>query len=170
MAAAMASSSGVSLLAKTGLEPRYLQLELTETFLMQDSKSTAAVLKEIKHIGVHLALDDFDAGYSSLSCVTRFSIDTLKIDQSLVRDIAADGDDASIVSAVISMGKRLHMRVVAEGVETREQLEFLQTHSCSLGQGYYFNPPAGARHLAQLPGRRMGSAAETTVTDVSSCA
>jgi EAL domain-containing protein (putative c-di-GMP-specific phosphodiesterase class I) len=84
---------------ETGLEPRYLELELTETFLMQDSKSTVAVLKDLKDIGVHLALDDFGTGYSSLSYVKRFPIDTLKIDRSFVRDLATDADDASIVSA-----------------------------------------------------------------------
>ena len=165
MAAATASSSGVSLLAKTGLEPRYLQLELTETFLMQDSKSTAAVLKELKDIGVHLALDDFGTGYSSLSYVKRFPIDTLKIDQSFVRDLATDADDASIVSAVISMGKSLHMRVVAEGVETREQLEFLREHSCPFAQGYYFSPPVSAGEFRQLLARSVGRVTATEASD-----
>ena len=130
-----------AILAETGLEPRYLELELTETFLMQDSKSTAAVLQALKDMGVQLALDDFGTGYSSLSYLKRFPIDTLKIDQSFVRDLTTDADDASIVSAVISMGKSLHMRVVAEGVETREQLAFLQEQSCPEGQGYYFSQP-----------------------------
>ena len=140
------------ILAKTGLEPNYLELELTETFLMQDSRSTVAVLQDLKALGVHLALDDFGTGYSSLSYVKRFPIDTLKIDQSFVRDIATDADDASIVSAVISMGKSLHMRVVAEGIETREQLEFLKKHDCPFGQGYLFSPPLGAWEFAQLLG------------------
>ena len=159
-----------AILAETGLEPNCLELELTEMFLMQDSKSTAAVLKDLKDIGVHLALDDFGTGYSSLSYVKRFPIDTLKIDQSFVRDIATDADDASIVSAVISMGKSLHMRVVAEGVETREQLEFLQKHSCPYGQGYLFSPPVGAWQFAKLLGHSKRSVAETTVTRVSNCA
>jgi len=101
---------------------------------------------------VHLALDDFGTGYSSLSYVKRFPIDTLKIDQSFVRDIVTDADDASIVSAVISMGKSLHMRVIAEGIESREQLEFLQKHGCPFGQGYLFSPPLGAWEFAQLLG------------------
>jgi diguanylate cyclase (GGDEF)-like protein/PAS domain S-box-containing protein len=159
-----------AILAETGLEPHCLELELTETFLMQDSKSTAAVLKDLKDIGVHLALDDFGTGYSSLSYVKRFPIDTLKIDQSFVRDIATDADDASIVSAVISMGKSLHMRVVAEGVETREQLEFLQKHSCPYGQGYLFSPPVGAWQFGKLLGHSKRSVAETTVTRASYCA
>ena len=96
-----------AILTETGLEPRYLELELTETFLMQDSTSTAAVLQALKDMGVQLALDDFGTGYSSLSHLKRFPIDTLKIDQSFVRDLTTDADDASIVSAVISMGKSL---------------------------------------------------------------
>jgi diguanylate cyclase (GGDEF)-like protein/PAS domain S-box-containing protein len=157
------------ILAKTGLAPHYLELELTETFLMQDSKSTAAVLQDLKDIGVHLALDDFGTGYSSLSYLKRFPIDTLKIDQSFVRDIATDADDASIVSAVISMGRSLHMRVIAEGIETQEQLEFLRRHNCPYGQGYFFSPPLGAWEFAQLLGRSKRTMADTTAASVSNC-
>jgi diguanylate cyclase (GGDEF)-like protein/PAS domain S-box-containing protein len=144
-----------SILTETGLPPHYLELELTETFLLQDSKSTAVVLRGIKDLGVGLALDDFGTGYSSLSYLKRFPIDTLKIDQSFVRNITSDADDASIVSAVISMGKSLHMRVVAEGVETREQLEFLREQSCPEGQGYYFSHPLMAQEFTQLLGRSV---------------
>jgi predicted signal transduction protein with EAL and GGDEF domain len=147
-------------LKETGLEPRYLELELTETFLMQDSDSTADVLHALKDVGVRLALDDFGTGYSSLSYLKRFPIDTLKIDRSFVRDLTTDADDASIVSAVISMGNSLHMRVVAEGVETREQLAFLQAQNCPYGQGYHFSRPVVAREFTQLLGR---SVAETSV-------
>jgi EAL domain-containing protein (putative c-di-GMP-specific phosphodiesterase class I) len=101
-------------------------------------------------MGVHLALDDFGTGYSSLSYLRRFPIDTLKIDQSFVRDLTTDADDASIVSAVISMGKSLHKRVVAEGVETPEQLAFLQEQNCPEGQGYYLSQPLVAGQLTQL--------------------
>ena len=139
-------------LTETGLDPRYLELELTETFLMQDSKSTVAVLQALKGMGVQLALDDFGTGYSSLSYLKRFPIDTLKIDRSFVRDLTTDADDASIVTAVISMGKSLHMGVVAEGVETREQLAFLQEQSCPEGQGYYFSRPVVAEEFIQLLG------------------
>jgi diguanylate cyclase (GGDEF)-like protein/PAS domain S-box-containing protein len=110
-----------TILTETGFDPRRLELELTETFLMQDSKSTALVLSALKGLGVQLALDDFGTGYSSLSYMRRFPIDALKVDQSFVRDLTTDADDASVVSAVINMAKSLHMRVVAEGVETREQ-------------------------------------------------
>jgi EAL domain-containing protein (putative c-di-GMP-specific phosphodiesterase class I) len=144
-------------LGETGLEPSCLELELTETFLMQDSHSTLAVLKDLKNIGVHLALDDFGTGYSSLSYVKRFPIDTLKIDQSFVRDLVTDPDDASIVSAVISMGKSLHMRVVAEGIETSAQLMFLQEQCCPFGQGYYLSPSVVATQFAQLLSISAGS-------------
>jgi diguanylate cyclase len=141
------------ILLETGLDPIHLELELTETFLMQDVASTAAVLRAIDELGVGIALDDFGTGYSSLSHLRRFPIDTLKIDQSFVRNIATDADDASIVSAVISMGKSLQMRVVAEGVETPQQLAFLQEHSCPEGQGYYFSRPLIAREFTEFLGR-----------------
>jgi EAL domain-containing protein (putative c-di-GMP-specific phosphodiesterase class I) len=142
-----------AILAETGLDPDRLELELTETFLMQDSHSTAAVLEAIRDLGVHLALDDFGTGFSCLSYLKRFPIDTLKIDRSFVRDLATDADNAGIVNAVINMGKSLKMRVVAEGVETRAQLEFLQEHSCPEGQGYYFAYPMVAEELTQLMAR-----------------
>jgi diguanylate cyclase len=126
---------------------------------MQDSQATAAVLQDLKELGVQLALDDFGTGYSSLSYLKRFPIDILKIDQSFVRDLTTDADDASIVSAVISMGKSLHMRVVAEGVETREQLEFLQEHNCPEGQGYYFGHPVVAGDITQILGNIAAEAA-----------
>jgi EAL domain-containing protein (putative c-di-GMP-specific phosphodiesterase class I) len=138
------------ILAASGLESRFLELELTETSLMQDSTSTSAVLQALKATGLHLALDDFGTGYSSLNHLKRFPIDTLKIDRSFVHGIPTNSDDASIVGAVISMGSHLHMRVVAEGVETREQLVFLQHHDCPFGQGHYFSQPVTARECTQL--------------------
>jgi diguanylate cyclase (GGDEF)-like protein/PAS domain S-box-containing protein len=147
-----------TILMETGFDPRRLEFELTETFLMQDSKSTALVLRALKELGVKLALDDFGTGYSSLSYMKRFPIDTLKVDRSFVRDLTTDADDASIVSAVINMGKSLHMGVVAEGVETRDQLTFLQEHSCPEAQGYYFSRPLIAARFAEL--LRQGVALE----------
>jgi len=138
------------ILFETGLESRYLELELTETFLMQDAKATAAVLNDLKALGIQLALDDFGTGYSSLSYLKSFPIDTLKIDKSFVHTVTSNDDDASIVSAVISMGTSLHMRVVAEGVETQAQLNFLRTHGCTEGQGTFFSQPVSANELAQL--------------------
>ena len=139
-----------AILEETGFPPQQLDLELTETFLMQDSKPTAAVLAALKDMGIGLALDDFGTGYSSLSYLKRFPIDTLKIDRSFVRDLATDPDDAGIVRAVIGMGKSLHLRVVAEGVETREQLSFLKAQSCPEGQGYYFSQPMAGAEFTRL--------------------
>jgi diguanylate cyclase (GGDEF)-like protein/PAS domain S-box-containing protein len=142
---------GVStILTETGLDPHYLELELTETFLMQDSRSTLVVLKELTDIGVMLALDDFGTGYSSLSYLRRFPISTLKIDKSFVNGLTTDVNDASIVTAVIGMGNNLNLRVIAEGVETREQLEFLRKHNCPFGQGYYFSRPLPPKEMDTL--------------------
>jgi EAL domain-containing protein (putative c-di-GMP-specific phosphodiesterase class I) len=143
-----------ALLTETGLDPRCLELELTETFLTQDSKSTTAVLQALRDMGVQLALDDFGTGYSSLSHLKRFPIDTLKIDQGFVRDLATNSDDASIVTAVIGMARSLRMRVTAEGVETAEQLAFLQQQHCPEAQGYYFSKPRTAREFTHLLRRR----------------
>jgi EAL domain-containing protein (putative c-di-GMP-specific phosphodiesterase class I) len=136
---------------------------LTETFLMQEANSTVVVLRALKDIGVHLALDDFGTGYSSLSYVQRFPIDTLKIDQSFVQDIATDGDSATIVKAVISMGNSLHMRVVAEGIETREQLDFLKRYGCPVGQGFYFSRPVPALEFGKLLERGTAATAVAAV-------
>jgi len=140
----------IAILAETGLDPSFLELELTETFLLQDSTATLAVLRGLKQLGLNLALDDFGTGYSSLNHLKRFPIDALKIDQSFVSTITTNSDDASIVCAVISMGKNLHMRVIAEGVETREQLAFLQDRACPFGQGYYFSKPLTGQACTQL--------------------
>ena len=136
-------------LEDTGLPPQLLELELTETFLLQDLKSTAAVLTAVRDLGVGLALDDFGTGYSSLTYLKRFPIDCIKIDKSFVRNLMTDADDASIVGAIVSMGRSLNVRVVAEGVETRGQLAFLQSASCPEAQGYYFSRPMAARELTQ---------------------
>jgi diguanylate cyclase (GGDEF)-like protein/PAS domain S-box-containing protein len=137
-------------LKNTCLDPRYLELELTETVLMRHAESTAYALRQLKAIGVRLAVDDFGTGYSSLSYLRRFPIDALKLDQSFVQEITANADDAIIVSAVISMGKSLKHRIIAEGVETVEQFAFLQAHGSDEGQGYYFSRPVVAQQFAKL--------------------
>ena len=114
-----------TILKETRLNPRYLELELTESVLMQNAQATALALIALKALGVRLAIDDFGTGYSSLSYLRQFPIDTLKIDQSFVREITAGSLDDTIVSAVISMGKTLKHRIVAEGIETEEQLASL---------------------------------------------
>ena len=140
-----------AILLETDLPPHFLELELTESVLMQHPESTVSVLRALKSIGVRLAVDDFGTGYSSLSYLRRFPIDVLKLDRSFVHDIASpETNDASIVSAVITMGKSLKYRVIAEGVETEEQLAFLQAHRCDEGQGFYFSPPAPPGQFAEL--------------------
>jgi diguanylate cyclase (GGDEF)-like protein/PAS domain S-box-containing protein len=139
-----------TILSETGLEARYLDLELTEGVLMKDAESTAAVLQELKMLGVHLAVDDFGTGYSSLSYLQQFPIDVLKIDKSFVHQISGDLNDSAIVSAIIEMGKSLKHRVIAEGIETEEQLAFLRARHCAEGQGYLFSPPVAAVQLAAL--------------------
>ena len=139
-----------AILKETRLEPRCLELELTESVLMQHAEKTTVVLQQLKAMGVQLAVDDFGTGYSSLSYLRRFPIDALKIDRSFVREITTNPDDATIVSAVISMGRSLKQRVIAEGVETREQLAFLQNQHCGEGQGYYFSRPVPPQQFAKL--------------------
>jgi diguanylate cyclase (GGDEF)-like protein/PAS domain S-box-containing protein len=139
-----------AILEKTGLSPHYLGLELTESVLMQHAEFTVPVLKKLKAMGVRLAIDDFGTGYSSLSYLRQFPIDTLKVDQSFVHGINADTDDATIINAVINMGGNLKHRVIAEGVETVEQVAFLQAHGCDEGQGYYFSRPVSALQFAKL--------------------
>jgi EAL domain-containing protein (putative c-di-GMP-specific phosphodiesterase class I) len=139
-----------AILTATGLDPQCLELELTETVLVQDTASTAAVLEALRDMGVRLALDDFGTGFSSLSHLKRFPIDMLKIDQSFVRDLALGSGDASIVGAVISMAESLNLQVVAEGVETPEQFELLKEQGCPEAQGFYFSHPAVAEDVTQL--------------------
>ena len=117
---------------------------------MKRAESAASVLKTLRASGVQIAVDDFGTGYSSLSYLRKFPIDALKIDQSFVRQISSTPDDTTIVTAVISMGRSLKLRVVAEGVETREELEFLQSHHCDEAQGYYFSRPVLPEKFATL--------------------
>jgi len=148
-----------AILEKTGLEAGYLDLELTEGVLMDDIESTTPVLQALKEMGVHLAVDDFGTGYSSLSYLRQFPIDVLKIDQSFVHQISGDPYDSAIVCAIIDMGRNLQQRVIAEGVETQEQLAFLQDRRCAEGQGYLFSRPLAAAQFAQL----LRSGISTTV-------
>jgi diguanylate cyclase len=137
-------------LNETGLEPRYLELELTESVLMQDATVTNPVLNTLTDLGVKLAIDDFGTGYSSLSYLRQFPVDSLKIDKSFVNRMTGNAEDAAIVTAVIGMGKSLKLRVIAEGVETPEQCAFLLAQQCDEGQGYYFSRPVGAGAFATL--------------------
>lgn len=138
------------ILEETRLQPRYLELELTESVLMRDVTSTDSVLHALSAMGIQLAIDDFGTGYSSLSYLRRFPIDTLKIDSSFVDGMTLDANDASLVRAVISMGKSLRQRVIAEGVETAEQAAFLLDQQCDEGQGFFFGHPMLAEALTPL--------------------
>ncbi|KPA98563.1 putative bifunctional diguanylate cyclase/phosphodiesterase [Pseudomonas asplenii] len=137
-------------LEETGLDPRCLELEITESILMQNIDATLEVLHALKALGIRLAIDDFGTGYSSLSYLRRFPVDVLKIDQSFVRNLAGDQNDAALVSAIISLGKSLNLNTIAEGVETREQLDFLKAHACEEVQGYYFSKAVEANAFASL--------------------
>lgn len=141
----------VAVFEETGVDPACIQLELTETVLMRDVISSADLLAKFKAIGVQIVVDDFGTGYSSLSYLNQFPIDVLKIDQSFVKAIdAGAGNNGAIVSAVIGMGKHLHQRVVAEGVEDAEQLAFLKAHDCNEGQGYLFSRPVSAGQMQAM--------------------
>jgi diguanylate cyclase (GGDEF)-like protein/PAS domain S-box-containing protein len=139
-----------AVLIATGVEPQNLELELTESVLMEDAEAAVATLRKLKAMGVRVAIDDFGTGYSSFTYLRRFPSDVLKLHQSFVHEIMADPRDAAIVSAMINMGKSLKQRVIAEGVETSEQLEFLRGQGCEEGQGYYFSRPVVAERVANL--------------------
>lgn len=152
-------------LAASGFDPASLDLEITESMLMHDADRAVAILTALKKTGVTLSLDDFGTGYSSLAYLKRFPLDALKVDRSFVQDIAADADDASITRAVITMAHHLKLKVVAEGVETAEQLALLMSHHCDLIQGYFFSRPLPVDKMnlflaadSRLPANLLGSA------------
>jgi diguanylate cyclase (GGDEF)-like protein len=135
-------------LHETGLEPQYLELELTESLLLANADVTFSVLQELKAMGLTLAIDDFGTGYSNFNYLRQFRVSKLKIDRSFVRDIAVNPDDAAITTAIISMAKSLNLKVVAEGVENEGQMSFLRAHQCDEIQGYYFSKPLAADKVA----------------------
>jgi len=137
-------------LSETGLDPRSLELELTESVLMKHAEFTASVLQILRKRGVQVAVDDFGTGYSSLSYLQKFPVDALKIDQSFVRQISTAGDDTTIVKAVIGMARSLKLRVIAEGVETLDEVAFLRAYRCEEAQGYYFSRPVLPQQFAML--------------------
>jgi EAL domain-containing protein (putative c-di-GMP-specific phosphodiesterase class I) len=139
--------------ARTGANPKMLKVELTESMLAHDIEDIIAKMHALKDIGVGTSLDDFGTGYSSLSYLKRLPLDQLKIDQSFVRDVMANGSDASIARTIINLGKDLHFTVIAEGVETEGQRDFLMANDCHRFQGYLYSKPVPATQLAQFVGR-----------------
>lgn len=137
-------------LSESGLEARYLELELTESMIMEDVQQAVGTMHRLEQLGVHLAIDDFGTGYSSLASLKRFPVGRLKIDRSFVQDLPDDGDDAAIARAVISLAHSLQLRVIAEGVETREQIDFLREAGCDEIQGFYLSRPVDPRALQAL--------------------
>ena len=141
------------ILRGSGLDPRCLELNMTESVVMQDARQVIAILQQIKAPGVKLAIDDFGTGYSSLSCLKPFPVDRLKTDQSFVRDITSNPDDASIAQAVINLGHSQDLRGIAEGVETQVLLDFLRACRCGEKQGLLVGKAVPAEAFAQLLGR-----------------
>ena len=137
-------------MSETGIDPKYLELELTESVLMKRAGSTAAILNALRASGIRVAIDDFGTGYSSLSYLRKFPVDAVKIDQSFIRRISTTGDDTTIVKAVIGMARGLKLRVVAEGVETAEEVAFLRAYRCDEAQGYFFSRPVPAQQFPML--------------------
>jgi diguanylate cyclase (GGDEF)-like protein/PAS domain S-box-containing protein len=140
-------------LHETGLAPQYLELELTESLLLANADVTFSVLQELTDMGVTLAIDDFGTGYSSFTYLKQFRVSKLKIDRSFIANVAANPDDAAITAAIISMGKSLNLKVIAEGVEDEAQMSFLRTHQCDEIQGYYFSKPLA---VDKVPGKLRG--------------
>jgi EAL domain-containing protein (putative c-di-GMP-specific phosphodiesterase class I) len=137
-------------LESTKLEPRYLELEITESIAMQDISLTIAVLRTLRSMGIQIAIDDFGTGYSSLSSLKHFPLDKLKIDQSFVRELVTDSYDAAIITALVALGHGLNLEVIAEGVETEEQLAFLHSIKCDAMQGYLLSRPLPAQEATNL--------------------
>jgi EAL domain-containing protein (putative c-di-GMP-specific phosphodiesterase class I) len=139
-----------SILSRTGCNPEWLELEITEGFIMEHADQSISLLNEIRKIGIELAIDDFGTGYSSLAYLKQLPLNKLKIDKSFVRDIPADADDMAITRAVIALGKSLNLTVIAEGVETETQKSFLENEGCHQVQGYLYSKPLGAVQTTQF--------------------
>ena len=144
----------INILEDSGLPPENLELEITESMVMSNPERATAILRELRAVGVHLAIDDFGTGYSSLGYLKSFPVHTLKIDRSFIKDVPADPDDVAITHAIIAMGHSLRLDVVAEGVETAEQLAFLREHGCDYMQGFLVGKPMPAEELSRLLAER----------------
>jgi len=151
------------ILAETGCDAGQLELEITESVVMADPAGATATLQELADMGISLSIDDFGTGHSSLSYLKRFPIHALKIDRSFVRDLTTDADDAAIVCAVIALAHTMQLKVIAEGVETEEQLNFLREHDCDQFQGFFYSPPVSAERLRSAMERRSRAHLRTFV-------
>lgn len=151
-----------NILADTELDPDMLDLEITESTLMDDTQTSQQVLQTLKEMGVHLSIDDFGTGYSSLSYLKKFPIDCLKIDQSFVRDLSTNPDDAVIATAIIGLSHNLNMKVIAEGVENQEVLDFLASQKCDIYQGYFYSRPVPVDEFARILQRERQQSLSTT--------
>jgi diguanylate cyclase (GGDEF)-like protein len=143
-----------SIIEQSGIDPRYLKLEMTESMVIDNVADTIEKMHQLKALGLTFSMDDFGTGYSSLAYLKRLPLDQLKIDQSFVRDISQDPNDAAIVQTIITMGNTLGMNVIAEGVETQEQLDFLRLHGCATYQGYLFSRPVPLADFEKLVERQ----------------
>jgi EAL domain-containing protein (putative c-di-GMP-specific phosphodiesterase class I) len=143
------------ILDKTGLDPKYLELEVTEGVLVAASEANNQVMTALKEIGVSISVDDFGTGFSALSYLKNFPVDVLKLDESLVRHLPRDHDDVAIVSAIIKLALDLNIKVVAEGVETIDQLAYLRTTDCNTAQGFLFSPAVKTEKFETLLHERM---------------
>ncbi len=150
-------------LEETGLDPAFLELEITESTVMEEPDEAVKLLHDIRSLGVRIAIDDFGTGYSSLAYLKKFPVNTLKIDRSFITDLAKNTDDAAIVESIVSMAQTLNLEVVAEGVETEEQADFLWKTGCQEAQGYYFSKPLKPEDAARKIRAAKGMVADTGV-------
>ena len=158
----------VNALRESGMEAKYLELEITESLIMQDVDRSVATMKELQGLGVQLSIDDFGTGYSSLNALKTFPVARLKIDKSFINNIATNDSDKAVAGAVISLGQKLNLRVIAEGVETAEQVAFLRANNCDEIQGYYFSKPVGSGAIESLLKSQTATSADHAI-DLSRC-
>ena len=137
-------------LESTGIAPRFVDLEVTESCTMNNVESAIHILDSFRRMGIHISMDDFGTGYSSLSFLDQLPLDTLKVDRAFIKDINAQGKNGELARLIITMARSLRLRVVAEGVETKDHLEFLRTNGCDEYQGYFFSPPVPASDFEDL--------------------